>query len=163
MSEREATIRTALVTYFPMFIAVLSLITSIYNGYLNNMFVGIIQSNIGRAEYMRTCKEIIDSYFQVKFKTGLVGAGAQSTGGPSPQQVDAANAVNHFAALGTYLANLRDDPKRERYTELSRALEKIVGEAARTPATQREKLFEPADRLFAEMNDDCVKSAKASQ
>jgi hypothetical protein len=43
MSEREVTIRTAVVTYFPMFIAVLSLVTSIYNGYLNGKFVDIIQ------------------------------------------------------------------------------------------------------------------------
>jgi hypothetical protein len=35
MSEREVTVRTVVVTYFPMFIATLSLITSIYNGYLN--------------------------------------------------------------------------------------------------------------------------------
>ena len=56
MSEREATIRTAVVTYFPMFIAVLSLVTSIYNGYLNNKFVDIIQRNFGRTEYLRTCK-----------------------------------------------------------------------------------------------------------
>jgi hypothetical protein len=161
-SERESRIRSALFTYFPMLIAVLSLVTSIFNGYLNNKFVGIIQANLGRAEYMRTCKEIIDSYFQVKFKTGLIPT-TMSTATPPAQQVEAAGAVNHFAALGTYLANLRDDPKRERYTELSRALEKIVAEAARTPPAQREKLFEPADRLFAEMNDDCVKSAKASQ
>ena len=163
MSERESTIRSALLTYFPMFIAVLSLITSIFNGYLNNKFVGIIQGNLGRGEYMRTCKEIIDSYFQVKFKTGLIPASVQAAGNPPAQQVDAAGAANHFAALGTYLANLRDDPKRERYTELSNALEKIVADAPRTPAAQREKMFEPADRLFAEMNDDCVKSAKASQ
>ncbi len=51
MSEREVTIRTAVVTYFPMFIATLSLITSIYNGYLNNRFVDIIQRNIARGEY----------------------------------------------------------------------------------------------------------------
>src|SRR5262249_15908783 len=160
MSSNESTLRSAVVIYFPMLIAVLSLVTSIFNGYLNNKFVGIIQANIGRAEYMRTCKEIIDSYFQVKFKSGLIGPGAEGAA-PSSQQVDAANAVNHFAALGTYLANLRDDPKRERYTELSRALEKIVADAPRMPAAQREKLFEPADRLFAQMNDDCLKSAKA--
>ena len=47
MSEREVTIRTAVVTYFPMFIAVLSLVTSIYNGYLNGKFVDIIQRNFG--------------------------------------------------------------------------------------------------------------------
>ena len=72
MSEREVTIRTALVTYFPMFIAVLSLVTSIYNGYLNGKFVDIIQRNFGRTEYLRTCKEIIDAYFQVKFRAGIV-------------------------------------------------------------------------------------------
>ena len=72
MSEREVTIRTAVVTYFPMFIAVLSLVTSIYNGYLNGKFVDIIQRNFGRTEYLRTCKEIIDAYFQVKFRAGLV-------------------------------------------------------------------------------------------
>jgi hypothetical protein len=161
MSDKESTVRSALLTYFPMLIAVLSLLTAIFNGYLNNKFVGIIQSNLGRAEYMRTCKEIIDAYFQVKFKTGLIRPGSEADG-QSPPQVDAANAVNHFAALGTYLANLRDDPKRERYTELSRTLENIVADAPRTQAAQREKLFEPADQLFAEMNDDCVKSAKAT-
>jgi|SRR5215216_5549784 len=166
MTESESRWRAAIVTYFPMLIAVLSLVTSIYNGYLNNKFVGIIQGNIGRAEYMRSCKEIIDAYFQIKFKAGLIGGSDERAGAPaampSAQQIDAASAVNHFAALGTYLANLRDDPKRERYTELSRQLEKIVSEAPRTPPDQRDKLFEPADRLFAEMNDDCVKSAKAA-
>lgn len=159
MADGESRWRGVLTTIFPMFIATLSLLTSIYNGYLNNKFVGIIQGNLGRGEYMRTCKEIIDAYFQVKFKTGLIaGSGSPS----ASQQGDAANAVSHFAALGTYLANLRDDAKRERYTELSLQLERIVKDAPRTPADQLEKLFEPADRLFAEMNDDCVKSAKAA-
>ena len=59
-------------TYFPMFIATLSLVTSIYNGYLNNRFVDLIQRNIGRTEYMRTCKEMIDAYFQVKFRAAVI-------------------------------------------------------------------------------------------
>ncbi len=69
MSEREARIRAVIISYFPMFIATLSLVTSIYNGYLNNKFV-------------------------------------------DPAGVD--------------------------------------------------RLFEPADRIFGEMNDDCVRSAKAA-
>src|SRR5205085_5540059 len=130
MTASETRWRTALIAFFPMFIAVLSLLTSIYNGYLNNKFVGIIQGNLGRAEYMRTCKEIIDAYFQVKFKAGLIaGSGADASAAASPQQIDALNAVNHFAALGTYLANLRDDAKRERYSQLSRELQRIVREA----------------------------------
>ena len=78
VSERESTLRAAVTTYFPMFIAVLSLITSIYNGYLNNKFVSIIQGNLGRAEHMRTCKEIIDAYFQVKFRTGLINESGEA-------------------------------------------------------------------------------------
>src|SRR5438067_497130 len=95
----------------------------ICNGWIERY---ILLCCIGRAEYMRTCKEIIDSYFQVKFKAGLIAGDANAAGVPSPPQVDALNAVNHFAALGTYLANLRDDAKRERYSELSRELQRIV-------------------------------------
>lgn len=162
MTTAESRWRTAVIAFFPMFIATLSLLTSIYNGYLNGKFVDIIQGNLGRAEYMRTCKEIIDAYFQVKFKAGLAAGNANAGGAASPQQVDALNAVNHFAALGTYLANLRDDTRRERYSELSRELQRIVREAPRAAPGEIEKLFEPADRLFAVMNDDCVRSAKAA-
>jgi 5'-deoxynucleotidase YfbR-like HD superfamily hydrolase len=165
MSEREVTIRTALVTYFPMFIAVLSLVTSIYNGYLNGKFVDIIQRNFGRTEYLRTCKEIIDAYFQIKFRAGIVSesterARAAGATGASAAQVDAASAVSKFAALGTYLANLRDEPTRQQYTQLSRELDKAVREAGKTPPAEFNKLFEPADRLFSDMNNDCVKTAQ---
>lgn len=166
MSERESKLRSVLTGYFPMFIATLSLVTSIYNGYLNNRFVDIIQRNLGRAEYMRTCKDIIDAYFQLKFRAGLVNENAERERGTatasSPAQIDAANAVNRFAALATYLANLGDDTLRTRYTDLARQLERIVGEAKRLPANEFNALFEPADRLFNNMNDDCVKTAKAA-
>jgi hypothetical protein len=167
MGERETTVRTAVVTYFPMFIAALSLLTSVYNGYLNGKFVDIIQSNLGRGEYMRTCKEIIDGYFQVKFRTGLLSSDSEHAGGASvpatPQlQVEAANAVNHFAALGTYLANLRDERTRVRYTQLSEQLNMIAKQASRASSAELQKMFEPADRMFYEMNNDCVKSAKAA-
>jgi len=166
MTESEGRLRTVLTAYFPMFIATLSLVTSIYNGYLNNRFVDIIQRNLGRAEYMRTCKEIIDAYFQVKFKAGLVSASGERerAGSPNPnaatEQIEAASAVNKFAALGTYLANLRDDAIRARYTELTRALGQAVVEARRTPPAGLDKVFEGAEAIFAELNNDCVKSAK---
>jgi hypothetical protein len=81
------------------------------------------------------------------------------TGISSPQQVEAANAVNRFAALATYLANLRDEPTRARYTALSRQLEQIVQEVSRTPVAQGDRRFEQADQLFYGLNEDCVKSA----
>src|SRR5437016_8969056 len=70
--QTQGRFQTVVMTYFPMFIAVLSLATSLFNGYLNNKFVDIIQHNVERIEYLKTCKEIIDSYFQVKFRASLL-------------------------------------------------------------------------------------------
>jgi hypothetical protein len=172
MSERETRVRSILISYFPMFIATLSLVTSIYNGYLNNLFVDLIQRNVGRAEYMRTCKDVIDAYFQVKFRASVLSrnrdnasAGSAKTssemtsGAMTSEQIDAANAVARLGALGTYLANLRDESVRVRYTELSMAVDKAVNDARQTPPAALDKLFEPADRIFATLNADCVKSA----
>ena len=150
--EREARIRAAVVSYFPMFIATLSL-PSVYNGYLNSKFVDIIQRNVGRTEYMRTCKEIIDAYFQVKFRAGIVANGGSAA---PTAQIDGANSVAKFAALGTYLANLRDDAIRQRYSALSDQLAKVVGEARNIPSGQLDKAFAPADRIFSDLNDDCI-------
>ena len=163
MSERETRVRAILLSYFPMFIATLSLVTSIYNGYLNNLFVNLIQRNVGRTEYMRTCKDVIDAYFQVKFRASVVSRNRENASAGSaamtPDQIEAANAVARLGALGTYLANLRDELVRVRYTELSVAVDKAVSEARQTPPAALEKLFDPADRIFAALNADCVKTA----
>ena len=165
MNDRESRTRTLLMIYFPMFIATLSLFTSIFNGYLNLQFVDFIQRNTGRVEYMRTCKEIIDAYFQVKFRAGVINSNAARGGGVearsmSNDDIDGANAVNKFSALGTYLANLRDEAIRKQYTELAHELQKIMSIAKRTPPAEFGALFVTADQMFTGLNDDCVKSAK---
>lgn len=68
--------------------------------------------------------------------------------------------MSRFAALGTYLANLRDEDIRARYTDLSRELERVLQEAKNISAADLPKAFAPADAVFAEMNADCVKPAK---
>ncbi len=167
MPDNETRVRAAVVTYFPMFIATLSLVTAIYNGYLNSKFIDIIQQNLGRGESMRTCKEIIDAYFQVKFRAGMVSANGErerTAGAPMAgtdiAQLEAMNAVNKIGALGTYLANMRDDAARERYTHLTQELEALVKEAPRLALADLAKRFEPADILFDRMNDDCIRAAK---
>ena len=67
-----------------------------------------------------------------------------------------------FAALGTYLANFQNEDTRYQYTQLSWTLEKILPLARNTATAELAKLFEPADKLFAAMNDDCVRTAKAA-
>jgi hypothetical protein len=159
MSETtEARVRAASLLYFPMFIATLSLITSIYNGYLNGKFVDFIQRNTGRTEYLRTCKDVIDAYFQVKMRIGMVnGAGEQAT---AAAQSEAINAVMKIGALGTYLANLRDEKTRERYTHLTSLLDALARDAPRLTAAELERRTEAADREFSDMNADCIRTAK---
>lgn len=159
----ETRTRALLLGYFPMFIATLSLLTSIYNGYLNSKFVDLIQSNVGRVEYMKSCREIIDTYFQVKVRLGALNAAGDKTAGGSIEQTEASIAVAKFAALGTYLANLRDETIRARYTKLSQELEKIMADARRIPADELSRRLAAIEPLFAEMNDDCVKSANAAR
>ncbi len=48
----------------------------------------------------------------------------------------------------------------EHYTQLTRELEKIVKEAPRTSPGDIIRTFEQADRMFAGMNNNCVKTAK---
>lgn len=164
VDQQASGLRVIVVTYFPMFIATLSLCTSIFNGYLNSRFLDIIQHNVGRGEYMRACKDVIDSYFQIKARVALMRVASEQAGGSlkadaGTYYAEAVSAVSRFGALGTYLANLRDEKTRARYTELTNTLDAIVRDA-RTSNAAPDKLFAPADLIFAEMNEDCSKSAK---
>ena len=129
----ETRTRALLLTYFPMFIATLSLVTSIYNGYLNGKFVDLVRNNVGRVEYMKSCREIIEAFFQVKVRLAALNAAGDKAGA---EQIEAATAVAKFIALGTYLANLRDETIRVRYTKLSQELEKVLADARRIPADE---------------------------
>lgn len=148
-------VHSTLVLYFPMFIATLSVISSIYQGYLFTRSLDIMQRNVSRGEYLRTCREIIDTYFQFKL------AAAQLAEAGTDARAERANAVNlagKFGALGTYLANYQDEEIRVRYTELASEL----GAIAQAPASAANTAnrFEKADRLFTQMNDDCVRLAQ---
>jgi hypothetical protein len=160
--KSESVLRTTLITYFPMAIAVLSLCTSMVSSYLNSRFIDFVERNSGRVEYMHTCKDIIDAYFQVKQRAHAIAT--KSARAPDTlsiaDEIDGQNAVSRFAALGTYLANLRDEAIRARYTDLSRELERVMREAKNTPAADLPKSISQADEIFAEMNADCVKPAK---
>jgi flagellar basal body-associated protein FliL len=164
MSEREVRFRTAIVTYFPMFIAALSLVTAIYNGYLNSRFVDLIQRNLGRAEYLRTCKEILEGHAQVQFRAKILSqTGERARSGGSADMTaarnEADNALIKYISLATYLANLQPQA-RERYTLLSIELEKTLNDAPRLTSSDLKARFDKSDQMFTDMNEDCVRMAK---
>ena len=153
---RSNHVHTTLVTYFPMLIAILSVLSSIYQGYLFAHSNDLIQRNVLRSEYLRTCREIIDTYFQIKLAvTQLADAGR---GANRSETNEAANLTGKFGALGTYLANFQDEEIRVRYTQLARELSRLVA-TAREPGDAA-KRFDVADSLFAQMNEDCVRLAQ---
>jgi hypothetical protein len=70
--------------------------------------------------------------------------------------------VFKFGALGTFLANFRDDRVRERYTQLSWKLLAIARETYKAPRADFDKAYAEADTLFGEINEDCAKTARLS-
>jgi hypothetical protein len=159
---------STLLAGFSILLAMMSLAAAFYQNYIYTRQLEILQKNVSRGEYIRTCKEIIDAYFQVKLKVGLIARmaererGGNGAAAESMIEADTANAISRFAALGTYLANFQNEDTRFQYTQLSWALEKILTAAPHTPPSDLGKLFEPADKLFATMNDDCVRTARAA-
>ena len=155
---RNGHVHSTLVTYFPMFIATLSVLSSIYQGYLFAHSIDVIQRNVSRSEYLRTCREIIDTYFQVKLSvTQLAEPAANPTASAT---ANANNLVGKFAALGTYMANFQDEEIRARYSSLSQELARLVVTARDRGAGDPNRRFGEADRLFGQMNEDCVRLAQ---
>ncbi len=155
MTDQTRT-RDTLITYFPMFIATISVVASFYSVWLFARSVEVMQRNVDRGEIMRACKDVIDNYFQIKVKAELIAAGGPAAAAAANE---AATSVAKFGALGTYLANFGDEAARVRYTQLSHELARIVAAARTTPPQNIDKLFEPAEKLFATLNDDCVRTA----
>jgi hypothetical protein len=154
-----------LIAYMSILVAGLSLVTSFYNGYLNTKFVELIQTSVERNETVRTCKELIDAYFQVKLRTAQLAGAIERERNPSAAPViaaeaESANSVSRFAALGTYLANYYGHADREKYTHLSWELERVISAARSAAPSGVDKLFEKANAMFDEMNNDCVRAAQ---
>jgi len=157
-SYQNNRVHSVLVTYFPMLIAILSVLSSIYQGYLFAHSNDLIQRNVLRGEYLRTCREIIDTYFQVKLAVTQLAEPAANPAAATA--VNAHNLVGKFGALGTYLANFQDEEIRVRYTGLTHELARLVVTARDRGAGEPAKRFAEADRLFGQMNEDCVRLAQ---
>ncbi len=155
MTDRR--VRDTLITFFPMFIATISVVAMLYQSWLFARSDEVMQRAVDRGEIMRACKDVIDAYFQVRLKVGMNAAGGP---GASVAATEATSAVAKFGSVGTYLANFNEEGARERYTRLAHELARIVLAARATQSSEVEKLFGSADGLFAGLNDDCVRTAR---
>jgi hypothetical protein len=173
----ESVTRNVLVIYFPMLIAIISLGMSIYQGYLfqrsielSQRSLDLVERNVARGEFMRTCRELSETFFELRPKIGVLmptpdrGNVAGASRVSEHSRLEAQAVIARFGGLGTYLANFSQDPgTRARYTQMTRTLTGIMDSARTTPLTDLDKLFEPADKLFTTMNDDCVRMARTTR
>lgn len=159
--------RAISIAHFSIAIAILSLVSSGFQAWVNSRNLENVQHDIARREHIRACKEVIEAYFEVKARVGLVmGTDLRVADRTEPAGAEmrsaAAVAVARFAAIGTFLANFQDEAARAQYTALSLELTRILASARDAQTAGLEALFADADRLFARMNDDCVRSARAA-
>ncbi len=120
-------------------------------------------------EYVRACRDLSDAYFLVKQRvaplmavpdrSNIAGAARIS----EINRLEAQDAVARFTALGAFLGNAQEGAARERYGELSRVLTRLAEDAKGMPLTEFDKAFEPADKLFAQVNSDCARVSQFSK
>jgi hypothetical protein len=167
---KPAQARSNLPLYLLALTTVLALGTVAYQTYLLRQSLNIIDRASERMdrvqqqnEYVRACRDLSDAYFLVKQRvaplmavpdrSNIAGAARVS----EINQLEAQDAVARLAALGAFLSNAQDAAARERYAELSRLLTRLAEDAKGMPLTEFDKAFEPADKLFAQVNADCAR------
>jgi hypothetical protein len=143
----------------PLAIAMLSLGASIFQSWNYARNIESAQRNILRAESLRTCREIIDVFFQFRLKAEEANKTQGGTHGMITAELKAL--VYRFGAYGTFLANFQDEPTRKRYTELSWDLLAIAENAPKVSAEEFARRFAKVDDSFGKLNEDCVKAAQS--
>jgi hypothetical protein len=143
-------------------IASLSLIASISQSYNYRKNIESVQQNVLRTENLKTCRDIIEVFFAFRLKAEEANARAARLTDEARADLrrEMKSAVYRFGALGTYLANFTPDRSRERYSQLSWQLNALAENAATLPPAEFETKFAEADKLFATLNEDCVRSAQ---
>jgi hypothetical protein len=142
----------------PTLIAILSLGSSIFQSFNYARNIESAQRNVLRAESLRTCREIIDVFFQFRLRAEE----ANKAGASGAAMTAELKAMSYkFGAFGTFLANFQDDVARKRYSELSWELLAIAEKAPVLPSDDFAKRFGAVDERFGKLNEDCVKAAQA--
>ncbi len=137
--------------------------SSFFQSFNYSRNLDVVQRNVLRGEYLRTCRDIIDAYFQIRLRAMAMHEAHAARGTEAVDAMmrrDAEANVFKFGALGTFLANFRDDAVRQRYTELSWKLLAIVRDNLCPAARALRQGLCRSDGLFGEMNEDCARTAR---
>lgn len=139
-----------------LLIALLSMLSSITQSFNYRRNIESVQQNVLRTENLRTCREIIEVFFDFRLKAEETNA-RQVTDETATREMRVI--VYRFGALGTYLANFAPELSRDRYARLAWLLNDIALKAGTMAKNDFESKFAEADHAFGILNEDCVRSA----
>jgi hypothetical protein len=143
----------------PLAIALLSLVSSFFQSVNYSRQIDSAQRNVLRAESLRTCRDIIEVFFQFRLKAEEAN---RMRGTDNPMLAAELKAlVYKFGAFGTFLANFQDEAARKLYTELSWDSLAIAEGATTFSPEEFARRFAAADAKFGKLNEDCVKAAQS--
>lgn len=146
-------------------VAPLAMASSFFHSDNHSRNLDVVQRNVIHGECLRTCRDIIDACFQTRLRTAALND-AVATMARSADPADhlarreAEASVSRFGALGTFLANFRDDALRERCTQLAAKLLAIARDTDKQPREACAKANAEAAPLFGEMNEDRARTAR---
>jgi len=143
-------------TNISLVVALCSVLTSAYQSWNYSRSIDSVQRNVLRAENLRTCRDIIDVFFQFRLKAEDANARLADASRPT----DLRTLAYHFGALSTFLANFREDDVRGLYAKLSWDMLRVAKEAETLSPDEFASLFASIDETFTTLNDDCAKSAQ---
>jgi hypothetical protein len=143
----------------PLIIAGLTLVSQSFQSINYARNIESAQRNVLRAEALKTCRDIIDVFFQFRLKAEEANHRQAASSPMLGAEMKAL--VYRFSAYGTFLANFQDESTRTRYTELTWELNTIAEGAASLTAADFSRRFAAVDERFGKLNEDCVKAAQA--
>lgn len=150
-------------------IAVLSLGVMSYQTYVFQRGIAAMENNAARGQFVVACRDSIGSYYDARQKISVLMPAADrgNVAGASRvtefNRLEAQASIAKLSSIVSYLASFQDPGTRVRYTELTRSLNGVMDVARTTPLSDIDRIFSPADKLFAGMNEDCARLSQSAR
>lgn len=168
-AAREPRAGVGAATWIITAIAVLSLGVMTYQTYVFQRGIAAMENNAARGQFVVACRDSIGSYYDARQKISVLMPAADrgNVAGASRvteyNRLEAQASIAKLSSIVSYLASFQDPGTRVRYTELTRSLNGVMDVARTTPLTDIDRVFSPADKLFAGMNEDCARLSQSAR
>jgi hypothetical protein len=133
--------------------AVLALASSSFQSWSHARSIEVVQRNVLRAENVRTCRSIMDVFFQLRFKTDEANMSC-------PPSMELKPLVDKFGALATHLTHFREEAVWQLDTVLNWQTPSVAERAATGSVAEYQAHFVKRDASFTTLSDDCTKAAQ---